>query len=80
MGFVNYMEAERSNGQDDLCIDQPSLEQILNAISSMDGAGSTYVMLHPGDPEDNVYLPSAAATTADSSSITGTATAASNCG
>jgi len=56
MGCVKYMEAERNQGKDDIGIDDPALEQILNAISSLDGVVSTYVMLHPGDPDDNVFL------------------------
>lgn len=52
MGFVQYMQWERRNpGDNDVSIDYPSLEQIVNAISSLDGKGSTYVMLHP-DNED----------------------------
>src|SRR5688572_9986542 len=51
MAFIKYMEAERNQGEDDLCIEHPSLEQILNAISSMNGDDSTYVMLFP-DNED----------------------------
>ena len=56
MGWVKYMEAERNQGKDDIGIDDPTLEQILSAISSLDGDRSTYVMLHPGDPDDNVFL------------------------
>ena len=52
MGFVQYMQVERRNpGNDDYSIDYPSLEQILHAISSLDGKVSSYVMLHP-DNED----------------------------
>jgi hypothetical protein len=51
MGFVKYMEVERQNGNDDLCIDHPSLEQILSAICSLDGKVSTYVMLFPNDED-----------------------------
>jgi hypothetical protein len=58
MGFVRYMTVERikPGAPSDIYIEEPSLEQILNAISAMDGATSTYVMLHPGDPDENVFL------------------------
>lgn len=58
MGFVKYMEVERRNpGNDDICIDHPSLEQILNAIASLDGKVSTYVMLFPNDEDPSeAYL------------------------
>lgn len=58
MGFVKYMEVERRNpGNDEICIDHPSLEQILNAISSLDGKVSTYVMLFPNDEDPSeAYL------------------------
>lgn len=58
MGFVKYMIVERilPGAPSDIDIDEPSLEQILNAISAMDGTKSSYVMLHPGEPDDNVFL------------------------
>lgn len=58
MGFVKYMTVERilPGEPSDIDIDEPSLEQILNAICAMDGAKSSYVMLHPGEPDDNVFL------------------------
>lgn len=56
MGFVKYMEVERNHGNDDIGIEQPSLEQIMNAIVSMDGDGSSYVMLFPHEEPEEVYL------------------------
>lgn len=53
MGCVKYLTGDRRNpgGDDQYSIEHPSREQILTAISSLDGNVSTYVMLHP-DAED----------------------------
>lgn len=58
MGFVKYMTVERNlpGGNDDAEIERPSLEQILNAISSMDGAVSSYVILFPDEEPGEVFL------------------------
>jgi hypothetical protein len=58
MGFVKYLTVEQRypGGPGDIEFDDPSLEQILNAISSMDGRVSSYVMLHPGEQDDNIFM------------------------
>lgn len=46
------MQWERRTPDDnDVSTDYPSLEQIVNAISSLDGKTSTYVMLHPNNED-----------------------------
>lgn len=58
MGFVKYMTAERNlrNGDYETAIDHPSLEQILNAISAMDGDVSSCVMLFPDEEPEEMFL------------------------
>jgi hypothetical protein len=55
MLFVKYFWIEESlpgKGKEDREVRGPTLEQILVAISQLDGKMSTYVMLFPGDPDD----------------------------
>lgn len=58
MGFVKYLAGDRCDpGDGQYSIDHPSREQILTAISSLDGEASTYVMLHPdADDPTTAYL------------------------
>lgn len=61
MLFVRYFWIEEhvpGQGTDDREVRSPTVEQILNAISQLDGKNSSYVMLFPGDPDDpdNVFL------------------------
>jgi hypothetical protein len=61
MAFVNYFWIEEQvpgEGTDDREVRNPTPEQVLDAISQLDGKISSYVMLFPGDPDDptNVFL------------------------
>src|SRR5687767_13412509 len=61
MPFVGYFWIEEclpGQGTEDREIRNPSLEQIMDAVSQLDGRTSSYLMLFPGDPDDpdNVFL------------------------
>jgi hypothetical protein len=55
MLFVNYFWIEEhvpGVGTEDREVRNPTLEQIMDAISQLDGKSSSYVMFFPGDPDD----------------------------
>jgi hypothetical protein len=61
MLFVRYFWIEEhvpGQGTEDREVRNPTLQQIADAISRLDGKISSYVMLFPGDPDDpdNVFL------------------------
>jgi hypothetical protein len=61
MLFVRYFWLEEhvpGQGTEDREVRNPTVEQIIDAISQLDGKISSYVMLFPGDPDDpdNVFL------------------------
>lgn len=61
MLFVRYFWIEEhvpGQGTEDREVRSPTVEQIMEAISQLDGKKSSYVMLFPGDPDDpdNVFL------------------------
>jgi hypothetical protein len=61
MRFVRYFWIEEhvpGRGTEDREVRDPTLEQILDAVSQLDGKSSSYLMLFPGDPDDptNVFL------------------------
>lgn len=58
MGFVKIMWAEQNlpSRPGDAETVEPSLEQILDAITALDGAVCSYVMLFPSDEESEIFF------------------------